>query len=155
MLDDLGFDACVDRTATDWRQQLDDALPDGVDMDFENSGGEVMDAVLMRLNIGARVVLCGMIATYDALGTDHEIGQKAISQLIMQRSTMYGFLVLDHVDRFGEAIDHLAGHLAGGRLRHDELVLDGLDRAPEALTTVFEGRHRGKVLVRVAGPELT
>ena len=92
VLDELGFDACVDRTAADWPQRLDDALTNGVDVNFENVGGEVMDAVLMRLNIGARVVLCGMIATYDALGTDHEIGQTAISQLIMQRSTMYGFL---------------------------------------------------------------
>ncbi len=111
-----------------------------------------MDGVLMRLNIGARVVLCGMIATYDALGTDQEVGQKAISQLIMQRSSLQGFLVLDHTDRFGEAIDHLAGHLAAGRLRHDECVFDGLERAPEALASVFAGRHRGKVLVRVTDP---
>ena len=152
VIEDLGLDACVDRTANDWRDQLDAATPNGVDVDFENVGGSIMDHVLMRLNIGARVVLCGMICGYDTAGTDAAPGQYAISQLIMQRATMHGFLVLDHADRFGEAVEHLAGMLATGALRYDETVVDGLENAPAALAKIFRGASTGKMLVRVAAP---
>lgn len=144
----LGFDACVDRTAPDWRSRLDAAAPDGVDVDFENVGGEIMDEVLMRLTIGARVVLCGMISTYDRLGA---APQAAVSQLIMKRATVHGFLVFDHADRFGAIAEELAGHLAAGRIHADETVLDGLQKAPEALRGLFAGDNLGKTLVRVAG----
>lgn len=152
VVEHLGFDACVDRTAADWRDQLDAATPDGVDVDYENVGGEIMDHVLMRLNIGARVVLCGMISGYDTAGTDAAPGQYAISQLIMQRATMHGFLVLDHVDRFGEAVEHLAGLLGTGALRYDETIVDGIENAPAALAKIFHGAGTGKVLVRIAEP---
>ncbi|MDN5918711.1 MAG: NADP-dependent oxidoreductase [Pseudonocardia sp.] len=144
----LGFDTCVDRTAADWRDQLDAATPDGVDMDFENVGGEIMDHVLGRLRIGARVVLCGMISGYDALGSGSSAGQHEISQLIMKRATMHGFLVFDHADRFATIVDELAGHLAAGRLHADETVLDGLEKAPDALGQLFTGANLGKIVVR-------
>ena len=83
----------------------------------------------MRLNVGGRVVLCGLISSYNSLGGGDIPGQKAISQLIMQRAIMQGFLVLDHLDRFGEAAAHLGGLLAIGRLRYDETVFDGLEKA--------------------------
>jgi NADPH-dependent curcumin reductase CurA len=152
VVEDLGFDACVDRRAPDWREHLDSATRDGIDLDFENAGGELMDHVLMRLNVGARVVLCGMIATYDGLGPDRGVGQRAIAQLIMQRATMQGFLVLDHLDRFGEAVAVLSGLLATGRLRYDETVVDGLDKAPDALAQILDGTNVGKMLVRIAEP---
>jgi NADPH-dependent curcumin reductase CurA len=85
VVEDLGFDSCVDRRAADWREQLDAATPDGVDVDFENVGGPIMDHVLMRLNIGGRVVLCGMISEYNVGGNGAPVGQQAIAQLIMQR----------------------------------------------------------------------
>lgn len=149
VVDHLGFDVCVDRTAADWREQLEAALPDGVDVDFENVGGKIMDEVLMRLNIGARVVLCGMISAYTAMGSGALPGQTAISQFIMQRASLHGFLVLDHADRFAEAIAELAGHLHAGRLRYDETVVDGLEQAPAAMARLFTGDNTGKVLVRV------
>ena len=109
VVDDLGFDAAVDRTSPDWRGQLDAATPDGVDVDFENVGGEVMDHVLMRLNFRARIILCGMISQYDAAGSDSGWqGQVNIGQILMQRATMRGFIITDHADQFGEAMTYLS-----------------------------------------------
>jgi len=150
VVDDLGFDACVDHRAADWREQLDIATPDGVDVDFENVGGEIMDHVLMRLNVGARIALCGMISQYNA-PDDAWLGQINIGQLIMQRATMRGFLVLDFVERFEEAIIHLAGMLADGRLRHDETFVDGLEATPAAFGQLFSGENVGKIVVRLDG----
>ena len=148
----LGYDACVDHRAPDWREQLDAATPDGVDVDFENVGGPIMDHVLMRLNIGARISLCGMIAEYNAYtGENSSPGLRNVGQLIMQRATMRGFLVLDHVDRFEEAIGYLAGLLAEGRLHYDETIVDGgIEAAPGALAQLFDGSNVGKLLVRIA-----
>jgi NADPH2:quinone reductase len=149
----LGFDACVDHRTGDWRDQLDRATPDGIDVDFENVGGPIMDHVLGRLNIGARISLCGMIAEYN---TYNEGGQHAgaltnIDQLIMQRATIRGFLVLDFGHRFEEAIGYLGGLIAEGKLHYDETILDGgIEAAPEALAELFDGRNMGKLLLRVA-----
>lgn len=152
VVDDLGFDACVDHRAEDWREQLDAATPDGVDVDFENVGGPIMDHVLMRLNIGARISLCGMIAEYNAYSAENaSAGLRNIGQLIMMRATMRGFLVLDHADRFEEAANYLAGLLADGKLRYDETIVDGgIDQAPAALRQLFDGTNVGKLLVRVS-----
>ncbi|MGV1049136.1 MAG: NADP-dependent oxidoreductase [Solirubrobacterales bacterium] len=149
----LGYDACVDHRAEDWRDQLDAATPDGIDVDFENVGGPIMDHVMMRLNIGARISLCGMIAEYNSYneGGEHLSGQTNIGQLIMQRATIKGFLVLDYGDRFEEAITHLATLLAAGNLHYDETIVNGgLEKAPEALGQLFRGENMGKLLVRVA-----
>ncbi|HEX8753766.1 MAG TPA: NADP-dependent oxidoreductase [Solirubrobacterales bacterium] len=148
----LGYDACVDHRAADWREQLDAATPDGVDVDFENVGGEIMDHVLGRLNIGARIPLCGMISEYNAYtGENSSAGLKNIGQLIMMRATMTGFLVLDYADRFEEAIGYLAGLLGEGKLRYDETVVEGgIAAAPDAYRQLFTGTNVGKLLLRVA-----
>ncbi len=149
----LGYDACVDHRADDWRAQLDAATPDGIDVDFENVGGPIMDHILMRLNIGARVSLCGMIAEYNTYneGGEHSGGLTNIGQLIMQRATIRGFLVLDWGHRFEEAIGYLAGLLGEGKLHYDETIVDGgLEAAPHALSQLFTGQNMGKLLVRVA-----
>lgn len=149
----LGYDACVDHRADDWRQQLDAATPDGIDVDFENVGGPIMDHLMSRLNIGARISLCGMIAEYNSYneGGEHASGQTNIGQLIMQRATIKGFLVLDYGHRFEEAIGYLAGLLGEGKLHYDETIVNGgLEKAPEALAQLFRGENMGKLLVRVA-----
>jgi NADPH2:quinone reductase len=149
----LGFDACVDHRAEDWRDQLDAATPDGIDVDFENVGGPIMDHVLGRLNIGARISLCGMIAEYNTYneGGVHMGALTNIDQLIMQRATIRGFLVLDFGDRFEEAIGYLGGMLAEGKLHYDETIVDGgIEAAPDALAELFDGRNMGKLLVRVS-----
>jgi NADPH2:quinone reductase len=148
---ELGFDACVDRTAGDWRDRFDAATPAGVDVDFENVGGEVMDHVLMRLNFRARIILCGMISQYDAAGSDGGWqGQVNIGQILMQRATMRGFIVTDHVDQFPAGFAYLGDLHARGRLRHAETIVEGFDQAPAALRRLFTGEKRGKLLVHVA-----
>lgn len=151
LVDAFGLDACVNYKADDWREQLDAATPDGIDVDFENAGGEIMDHVLRRINIGARIVLCGMISQYTSYGDgDGPAGQREIAQLIMRRATMRGFLVLDHADRFPEAIAYLAGLLAEGQLQYDETIVEGLENAPQALNDMFAGTNVGKLLVKVS-----
>jgi len=151
VVEDLGFDACVNYKDADWREQLDAATPEGVDVDFENVGGEIMDHVLGRLNIGARIALSGLIAEYNAYGDGTEVrGQRQIAQVLMQRAVMKGFLVLDHADRFPAAIEYLGGLLAEGKLTYDETVIDGLESARDALNQLFEGANVGKLLIRVA-----
>ena len=148
----LGYDACVDHRAGDWREQLAAATPDGVDVDFENVGGPIMDAVLMRLNIGARVSLCGMISEYNEYtGENSSAGLRNVGQLIMQRASMRGFLVLDYADRFEEAIGYLAGLLGEGKLTYDETIVEGgIEAAPETLGQLFTGANTGKLLVRLS-----
>jgi NADPH-dependent curcumin reductase CurA len=151
----LGFDECVDHRASDWRERLDAATPDGIDADFENVGGPIMDHVLGRLNIGARIALCGMIAEYNRYN-HHQVdsdwhGLANIGQLIMQRATIQGFLVLDYAPRFAEAITYLAGLLGEGKLHYDETIVDGgIEAAPDALRQLFDGTNVGKLLVRLA-----
>jgi NADPH-dependent curcumin reductase CurA len=107
-VDKLGYDVCVDHRAEDWRERLDAATPEGIDVDFENVGGPIMDHIMLRLNIGARISLCGMIAEYNSYneGGEHASGQTNIGQLILQRATIKDFLVLDYAARFEEAITH-------------------------------------------------
>jgi NADPH-dependent curcumin reductase CurA len=151
LVDEFGLDACVNYKADDWREQLDAATPDGIDVDFENAGGEIMDHVLRRINIGARIVLCGMISQYTSYGDgDGPAGQREIAQLIMRRATMRGFLVLDHADRFPEAIEYLAGLLGKGQLQYDETIVEGLENAPQALNDMFSGANVGKLLIKVS-----
>ena len=151
LVDEFGLDACVNYKADDWREQLDGATPDGIDVDFENAGGEIMDHVLRRINIGARIVLCGMISQYTSYGDGAgPAGQREIAQLIMRRATMRGFLVLDHADRFPEAIEYLAGLLANGQLQYDETIVEGLENAPQALNDMFSGANVGKLLIKVS-----
>lgn len=152
VVDKYGFDACVDYKAPDFREQFAAATPDGVDVDFENVGGPIMDAVLMRTNIGARIALCGMISEYGKAGADTTgpAGQKAISQLIMQRATMRGFLLLDHMDEFEPAIEEIAGLFQAGRLQSDETIVEGMENAVDALNAVLTGGNVGKMVVRVA-----
>jgi NADPH-dependent curcumin reductase CurA len=148
----LGYDACIDHRADDWREQLDAATPDGIDVDFENVGGPIMDHILLRLNIGARVSLCGMIAEYNTYNHgEGGTGLQNIGQLIMQRARIQGFLVLDFGARFGEAMDHLGKLLAEGKLHHDETILEGgIEAAPAALARLFTGGNVGKLLLKIA-----
>ncbi|HYF28005.1 MAG TPA: NADP-dependent oxidoreductase [Baekduia sp.] len=151
VVEDLGFDACVDYKAGDWREQLAAATPDGIDVDFENVGGAIMDEVFLRLNLGARVALSGMISQYNQ-SQEGWGAQMQIGQMITSRVLMKGFIVLDHAELFEEAIGELAGLLAEGRLKFDETIVDGLGQARDALNRLFEGTNTGKLIVRVAEP---
>ena len=156
VVETLGFDACVDYKAGDWQAQLDAACPDGIDFDFENVGGEIMDRVFARLNFGARICLCGMISQYDLSDKGNRwTGQTGIGQMIMARATMKSFVVLDHADRFAEAVEHLAGPLQQGKLHHDEHIVEGIEQALTAINSMFQGGNTGKLLIQVSSPPRT
>lgn len=153
LVEELGFDACVDRHADNWRELLDEATPDGIDVDFENVGGPIMDHVLGRLNVGARVSLCGLISEYDNYNENaDQPGLRNANQLLMQRATLHGFIVTDHVQRYAEIIGKLAAALGEGSLAYDETTIDGMENARDALNQVLSGGTRGKVVVQVASP---
>lgn len=142
-----GFDACLDYQAGHLRQRLREACPNGVDLYFDNVGGEVLDSVLTSLAMRARVVLCGAISQYNEGGARR--GIENTSALITKRARMEGFIVLDYADRFAEAQLELARLVLAGELQHQEHVLSGLERAPEALNLLFSGGNHGKMLVAV------
>ncbi len=144
LVDQLGFDAAVDYKAADFRQHLKDATPDGVHVNFENVGGEVMRAVLSRMVIGGRVALCGLVSGYNS----SERPSDDFSPFVMKRLSMRGFLVLDYT-RTEEAVRALSGWIAEGRLKAEETVAEGLEHAPEVLNRLFDGSHRGKLVLRV------
>jgi NADPH-dependent curcumin reductase CurA len=143
----LGFDAAVDHRAQDWNAQLAAATPDGVDIDFENVGGDIMDAVFARLNIGARVALCGLISGYNS--ADPPPGPRAFGNLLVQRATVRGFIVLDHFDRTPEANSEIAGLISADKLTPLETVVEGFEQLPTAINMLFDGKNIGKLVVRI------
>ena len=149
-VDELGFDACLDRRAPDFAGRLAAACPRGVDVYFENVGGEVLDAVMPLLNLGARVPVCGFISHYN--GVDDDRGRaRLLATVLARRVRLQGFIILDHyAARFDAFRRDMAGWIADGRVRLREHRVDGLERAPEALAGLLEGRNFGKVVVKVA-----
>jgi NADPH-dependent curcumin reductase CurA len=145
---ELGFDAAVDYKASDWREQLKAATPDGIDVDFENVGGEIMEAVFARLNIRARVALCGLISGYnDAEAADS--GPRNFGNLLIQRVHLEGFIVLDHFGRAAEIVPQLGAWMAEGKLKAQETIVEGFDQLPVAINMLFDGANTGKLVVKV------
>jgi NADPH-dependent curcumin reductase CurA len=131
------------------RERLKEACPDGVDVYFDNVGGDISAAVHSRLNVGARIAICGQISQYNLERLEPTFHP---GLLIVYRATMRGFLINDYAHRFGEAIPRLAAWVAEDRLRYTEDVVEGIERAPEAFLRMLRGENRGKQLVRVASP---
>jgi NADPH-dependent curcumin reductase CurA len=148
IVNELGYDAAVNRRAPDWREQLATACPNGVDVDFENAGGEIMDEVFGMLNLRARVVLCGLISQYNEAAPTP--GPTNFPRLLSNRVRLEGFIILDYWDRFPEAAAQLGVWVADGKLRHRDTVVDGLEKAPDAINMLFDGDNVGKLLVKVA-----
>ncbi|MBZ0237325.1 MAG: NADP-dependent oxidoreductase [Deltaproteobacteria bacterium] len=143
---ELGFDAAICYRDADWKEQLRAACPEGIDVDFENVGGDIMSTVLAGMNLHGRVVLCGLISGYNT-------GKRMLGPfdtVLMKRLTVSGFIILDYAPRFMEAVMQLGQWMMQGKLRHADTIVDGLDAAPEALNMLFDGGNRGKLLVRVA-----
>jgi NADPH-dependent curcumin reductase CurA len=148
IVDELGFDAAVDYKSGDFKQQLKAATPDGIHVNFENVGGEIMRAVLARMVIGGRVALCGMISGYNS----SERASDDFSPFIMKRLTLRGFLVLDYT-KTKEAVGAIAGWIREGKIKTEETVADGLENAPDVINRLFDGSHRGKLLLKVAADQ--
>ena len=148
LIERLGFDAAVDRRAGDWREKLAAATPEGIDVDFENVGGEIMEAVFARLNLRARVALCGLISGYNDV--ELPLGPRNFRTLLTQRVRLQGFIVLDHLDRRDDAVAELSGWLAAGELDMLETVIEGFEQLPTAINMLFDGANVGKLVVRIA-----
>ena len=151
-VDTLGFDACLDRRQPDLAKRLAEACPDGIDVYFENVGGEVFDAVLPLLNIGARVPVCGFISHYNdeaAAGPDRL--PKVTATVLQKRVRMQGFIILDHyASRYDAFQRDMTAWVAAGKVKVREDRVDGLENAPAAFLGLLEGRNFGKLVVRVA-----
>ncbi|MBC3194790.1 NADP-dependent oxidoreductase [Pseudonocardia sp. C8] len=148
IVDELGFDAAIDHRSQDVRTELRTHAPDGVDVYFDNVGGDILDAVLTRLARGARVVICGAISQYNE--TTAPQGPANYLSLLVNRARMQGFVVFDYADRYGEAAAELADLLAQGRIHSREDVVDGtVDDFPEALLRLFRGENTGKLVLRL------
>ncbi|MFC6954617.1 NADP-dependent oxidoreductase [Halorubellus litoreus] len=146
--DDLGFDAAINYKETDdYRAALDDAAPGGVDAYFDNVGGPITDAVFQRLNVDARVAVCGQISLYNA--TEIPTGPRKLPALIESRAQVEGFLVNDFQARFEQATRQLAEWVGDGTIQYRETVTEGLENAPDAFLGLFEGDNIGKQLVAV------
>jgi NADPH-dependent curcumin reductase len=148
LLDDLGFDAAIDYRSEDVRRALRGHAPDGVDVYFDNVGGEILDAVLTRLARGARVVICGAVSQYNATGAVR--GPSNYLSLLVARASMTGMVVFDYADRYAEAAAEMAGWLRDGRLTtREDVVEGGVEAFPETLLRLFRGENIGKLVLKV------
>jgi NADPH-dependent curcumin reductase len=144
---ELGFDACVDHRAGNLYDDLRAACPNGIDVDFENVGGAVLDTALRLMNRHSRIVLCGLVAEYSA---KEPYGYQRLRSVLVNRIRMQGMIVFDWKDRYGEALVGLTAYVAEGRLKYRESIVEGLDNAPRALIGLLKGENFGKQLVKIA-----
>jgi NADPH-dependent curcumin reductase CurA len=147
VVNELGFDACVDYKAGNLYRDLREVCPKGVDVYFENVGGETLDTLLRIMNPFSRIVVCGLISDYN---TTEPHAVKMIRSVLVNRIKMQGMIVFDWKDRYGEALKTLAGHLAQGKLKTRESVLEGIENAPKGLVGLLKGQNFGKQLVKLA-----
>ncbi|MFL5895057.1 MAG: NADP-dependent oxidoreductase [Thermoleophilaceae bacterium] len=149
LVDELGFDAAIDYKNDDVRRGLKEHCPDGIDVYFDNVGGEILDAVLTRLARGARVVICGAISQYNA--DDGMRGPSNYMMLLVRRAKMQGFLVFDYASRHPEAVAEMAQWRSEGKLTTREEIVEGtIETFPEALQKLFRGENTGKLVLGIA-----
>lgn len=146
-LREFRYDAAVDYKADDFAESLSDACADGVDVYFDNTSGPISDAVLQKLNVGARVVICGTasISSWDP----PPMGPRVERHLLVKRARMQGFLIFDHTRSFPTALGELATWVRAGSIRYREDILDGIEQAPGAIMGLYRGENLGKRLIRL------
>jgi len=145
---ELGFDAAFNyKTTSDYGAKINELCPEGVDIYFDNVGGTITDAVFSALNIGARVVVCGQIAQYNA--EKPETGPRLLWHLIVKQARAEGFLVFHFAPRYAEGLRQLAMWLNAGKLKHREQFIDGIENTPRAFIGMLRGENTGKQLVRL------
>ncbi|GAC1316635.1 MAG: NADP-dependent oxidoreductase [Thermoleophilaceae bacterium] len=147
LTEELGFDAAIDYKTGDVGDALRRSCPDGVDVYFDNVGGEILDAVLARLARGARIAICGAISQYNSSAVR---GPSNYMSLLVHRARMEGFLVFDYADRFAQAGREMGEWMAAGKLKSREDVVAGLETFPETLLKLFCGENSGKLVLQVA-----
>jgi hypothetical protein len=147
LTEELGFDAAFDYHDGAIAEQLRAAAPDGIDVYFDNVGGEHLEAAISRLNVGGRVAVCGMISQYNA--TEPPCAPRNLGLIVGKRLTLRGFLVFDHIARNAEFTADVSGWLRDGRLVARETVVDGIEQAVEAFLEMLGGANFGKMVVRL------
>ncbi|MEH6402666.1 MAG: NADP-dependent oxidoreductase [Sneathiella sp.] len=149
---DLGFDICLNYKEADFVEKLQAACPDGIDVYYENVGGEVFDAVLPLLNDFARIPLCGRIANYNMTG--HPEGPNMLpaffGDMLVKRMTLKGFIISDHFDRLPDFLRDMGSWIGNGQVKYKEDIVQGLENAPEAFIGLLKGKNFGKLLVQVS-----
>lgn len=146
--EELGFDGVVDYKSEDVRKALRALAPKGVDVYFDNVGGDILDSVLTQLARGARIAICGAISQYNA--TDGVKGPANYMSLLVNRARMQGFVVFDYATRYAEAARDIAGWLHEGKVKAREDVVEGLEHFPETLLKLFKGENFGKLVLKLA-----
>tara|TARA_R110000850_G_scaffold45153_4_gene114262 strand:+ start:6733 stop:7740 length:1008 start_codon:yes stop_codon:yes gene_type:complete len=147
LTDELGFDGAINYKSENVTERLGVLCPAGIDLCFENVGGDILDASLTHMKDFGHVVICGLISSYNS--NEPIPGPYMFRNLIMRRLTVRGFVILDHEDRFPDAMAALAGSLAEGKLTMPLHIVEGLEAAPKALNLLYTGGNTGKLLVRV------
>ncbi|TXD49240.1 NADP-dependent oxidoreductase [Polaribacter sp. IC073] len=144
----FGFDAGINyNTSKDINADIKAAAPSGVDIYFDNVGGPISDAVLFNINRFARIIVCGAISVYNNIETPKSVSVQPF--LIKNSALMQGFIVSNYADKFPEAMQHLSGWLADGKLTYTETIVDGFDTIPNAFIDLFEGKNKGKMVVKI------
>jgi NADPH-dependent curcumin reductase CurA len=147
-LRDLGFDAAIDYKHADVKAALRDACPKGIDIFFDNVGGDILDIALTRLARHARVVICGAVSQYN--NTAPVKGPSNYLSLLVNRATMTGMVVFDYAARYGDAVREMGNWMKAGKLKSREHIVEGLEKFPETLLMLFSGENMGKLVLKVA-----
>jgi NADPH-dependent curcumin reductase CurA len=148
LVKDLGFDAAINYKSEDVRKSLQKHCSKGIDVYFDNVGGEILDAALTQLARGARIVICGAISQYN--NTTPIKGPSNYLSLLVNRASMKGMVVFDYADRYAEAGREMAGWMAAGKLKSREHIVEGLETFPETLLKLYKGENTGKLVLRVS-----
>jgi NADPH-dependent curcumin reductase CurA len=146
--EELGFDAAINYKTEPVHERLKTLCPDGIDVYFDNVGGEILDAVLSLINVRARIAICGQISQYNAV--EPVPGPYNFRSILTQRARVEGFIILDHMDRFQEAFEDLGSWLAEGKIQYRVDIIDGLENAPGGINKLFDGTNKGKLIVKVS-----
>ena len=148
IVDELGYDAAINRKTENVAAALEKHCPDGIDVYFDNVGGTILDAALDHINMRARIVICGMISEYNLV--EPELARRPTRILLTRRARMQGMLVFDYRDRYPEGLRQMARWIDEGRVKYKEDIVDGLENAPSAFIGLLRGENFGKRLIRVS-----
>ncbi len=150
LVDELGYDAAIDYKSENLRDRIKAECPRGVDVFFDNVGGEILNDMLLEMNVGGRIALCGGISSYNDAGLPP--GPSNYMQLVIRRCKMEGFLLLDYLADAREAVTRLAGWIQDGKLKHAADIQEGFENTPKTFLRLFTGENRGKQLLKIADP---
>jgi len=147
LTDELGFDAAIDYKNENLRKGLKETCPDGIDVYFDNVGGEILDTVLTQINVGARIPFCGAISNYNA--TEPVPGPYNYASILVNRAKVQGFIVFDFIKHYGESARDMGKWVSEGKIKFKVDVVEGLEKAPSSLNKLFDGSNTGKLIIKV------